>query len=52
MGQIGSPLKVVQVPRPEVAPTYDPPERMPEAEPQPIAVPATTPAPERVKVPV
>ena len=55
MGQIGAPLKVVDVPRPEVAPTYDPPTRQPEAEPrpmEPITVPVKTPAPEREKVPV
>ena len=42
MGQIGTPLKVVEIPRPEVAPTYDPPARTPEAEPipmEPISVP-------------
>ncbi len=46
MGQIGTPLKVVEIPKPEVAPTYDPPERMPEAAPipmEPISVPVKVP---------
>lgn len=50
MGQIGTPLKVVEIPKPEVAPTYDPPERVPDAEPipmEPINVPVKVP----VKVP-
>ena len=54
MGQIGEPLKVVDIPKPEVAPTYDPPARTPEAEPipmEPIAVPVKVPAKSPVKVP-
>ena len=46
MGQIGTPLKVVEIPKPEVAPTYDPPARMPDAEPipmEPITVPVKAP---------
>ncbi len=53
MGQIGTPLKVVDIPRPEVAPTYDPPARTPEAEPipmEPISVPVKVPV-KPVKVP-
>jgi len=53
MGQIGAPLKVVEIPRPEVAPTYDPPARTPEAEPipmEPISVPVKVPV-KPVKVP-
>ena len=47
MGQIGTPLKVVEIPKPEVAPTYDPPEHTPDAEPipmEPISVPVKAPA--------
>ena len=46
MSQIGNPVKVVEVPRPVVAPVFDPPERRPEAEPlydfpvrEPVPVP-------------
>ncbi len=58
MGQIGEPLKVVDIPRPEVAPKYDPPARTPEVEPLPAApepvsvpVPVKAPAKAPVKVP-
>ncbi len=54
MGQIGTPLKVVEIPKPEIAPTYDPPARTPEAEPipmEPILVPEKVPVRAPAKVP-